>query len=433
MTSSLGINDSQPRNLEAPRSTDLLPDQIRVTANDFMVLLTEYYKFMNINSWATTPVTNTTYSVDMTTGLATSSTSTVATSTVLSGKSGSGPSNVIYSILAELDIDQVDADYLSHIQRAIASYVPIPVYMSTSSSTSINTAPFYKYLTSDQISSLRALLYQRIVKYFYNTRGSQNSLTSFFKIFYNDTASMFDVNDYGADTMTTYIQPWLTSSGMSLASTNVVTKLSISSQTYYKTPIQAWAPFSYVISTAQAQADFDLAYRALVHPVGFKYYINGSNTTGGAFDINDSRMVNARRDYQATLWFLDPTAISEYASYIISNADAAYVPENQNTATYTYADWSNIGTIDTFKISISSSFIQNTNTISISTLSSLNITPSMFVTSTNSSTYFTITGTSSTTSAISIYSVSTSTGIITLNGSLSSATIAANTILTFAP
>jgi hypothetical protein len=244
---------------------------------------------------------------------------------------------------------------------------------------------------------------------------------------------MFDVNDYGADTMTTYIQPWLTSSGMSLASTNVVTKLSISSQTYYKTPIQAWAPFSYVISTAQAQADFDLAYRALVHPVGFKYYINGSNTTGGAFDINDGRMVNARRDYQATLWFLDPTAISEYASYIISNADAAYVPENQNTATYTYADWSNIGTIDTFKISISSSFIQNTNTISISTLSSLNITPSMFVTSTNSSTYFTITGTSSTTSAISIYSVSTSTGIITLNGSLSSATIAANTILTFAP
>ena len=78
MTSTLGINDYQPRNLEAPRSTDLLPDQIRVTTTNFMMLLTEYYKFMNVNEWATVVLTSSTTTI-LSNGLLSTSVSTIST------------------------------------------------------------------------------------------------------------------------------------------------------------------------------------------------------------------------------------------------------------------------------------------------------------------------------------------------------------------
>lgn len=429
MTSTLGINDYQPRNLEAPRSTDLLPDQIRVTTTNFMMLLTEYYKFMNVNEWATVVLTSSTTTI-LSNGLLSTSVSTISTSTVLSGKSGSGPSNIIYSILSQLDVDQVDQDYLSHIQNAVAPYVPIPSYMSTTSAaTTGNSAPFYNHLSNEERAFLRAQLYRKIIKFFYNTRGSRNSAVSFFQLFYNDTASTYDANDY-LGTVQNYIQNWLTTSGMPIS----VTTVSAGSTVYGQTPIQAWTPFSYVITTGVIGGDntFKVPYRALVHPVGFKYFIQPTGSNNGIIEISPSRMVNARYDYQNALWFLDPTEITEYANYTVGDASGNYNEANQNTSTYTYADWSNVGAVNKFTATLSSSFVSGTNTLSISTTSSLNIVPGMFV-SAPGAIFFTGVNTTSTTSAITISSSSTSTGIITLNGSLSSSTLAPNTIITFSP
>jgi hypothetical protein len=424
MTSTLGINDSQPRNLEAPRSPDLLPEQIRVTAANFITLLTEYYKFMNINAWTTSTVSLSTYTISSTTG------------TVLSGKSGSGPTNIIYSILSQLDVDQVDEDYLSHIQRAVAPYVPIPSYMSTGSTTTVNPAPFYKYLSTTEIAYLRAQLYRKIIKHFYNTRGSRNSAVSFFQIFYNDTASIYDAGDY-LGTVQNYIQGWLTSSGMTLAATNVSAGTSVNGQT----PIQAWTPFTYVITTSVpgGSSTFDTPYRALVHPVGFKYVVQPSLSTNGIIEISESRMTDARLDYQAALWFLDPTQITEYNNYLISDADAAYNEANQNTATtttsgytysgYTYADWSNVGTINKFTALTSTTSAVGTYTLSITTNSSYNIVPGMIVTGTSS---FGTDINSSATVAYGTASVNTVSGTITLTTTLS-LTVLSGFAITFSP
>lgn len=431
MTSTLGINNYQPRNLEASRSTELLPDQIRVTATNFMTLLTEYYKFMNLNEWATTPVTASTTTIDSN-GLLTTTVVTTPTSTLLSGKSGSGPSNILYSILSQVDVDLVDQDYLSHIQNGVAPYIPVPSYMSTGSALTTGgaAAPFYYHLSDEERAFLRAQLYRKIIKYFYNTRGSRNSAVTFFQLFYNDTASIYDATDYST-TVESYIRDWLTTSGMAIS----VTSVSGGSTALNQTPIQAWTPFSYVITTGVTGGDgtFGVPYRALVHPVGFKYHVQAAfSANSGIGDVAPSRMVNARYDYQNTLWFLDPTQLYEYANYAIGDAYGNYIEANQNTSAYTYADWSNIGAIAKFTATLSSSFVSNTNTISISTTSSLNIVPGMFVTAPNSK-FFTDINTTSTASMIVIESTSTSTGIITLRGSLSTSTLTANTIITFSP
>ena len=412
MTSTLGINDYQPRNLEAPRSTELFPEQIRVTATNFITLLTEYYKFMNINQWTTSTVTLNAYTLASTTG------------TILSGKSGSGPTNIIYSILSQLDVDQVDQDYLGHIQTAVAPYVPIPSYMSTTSTATVNPAPFYTQLSDEERAFLRAQLYRKIIKYFYNTRGSRNSAISFFRIFYNDTASIYDAGDY-LGTVQNYIQGWLTSSGMTLASTVVSAGASV----YGQTPVQAWTPFSYVITTGVpgGSSTFDVTYRALVHPVGFKYVVQSTLSTNGIIEISQSRMTDARSDYQTALWFLDPTQLTEYGNYIISDAGAIYNEANQNTGVattsgYTYADWSNIGTIAKFSMPILNPITSSTFTLSVGTYSINNIVPGMLITSTAS-------GLSALTTVSSIITAS---GLVTISTSVSS-TIATNTIINFSP
>ena len=431
MTSILGINDYQPRNLEAARSTDLLPDQIRVTATNFMTLLTEYYKFMNLNEWATTPLTTSTTTIDSN-GLLSTVVVTTPTSTALSGRSGSGPSNILYSILSQVDVDLVDQDYLSHIQNAVAPYVPVPSYMSSGSAltTGGSAAPFYYNLSDEERAFLRAQLYRKIIKYFYNTRGSRNSAATFFQLFYNDTASIYDATDYPAN-VEGYIRDWLTGSGMLIS----VTSVSGGSAVLNQTPIQAWTPFSYVITTGVVGGEdiFDIPYRALVHPVGFKYYVQPTALgNSGIGDVAPSRMVNARYDYQNALWFLDSTQIAEYGNYTIGDAYGSYVEANRNSLNYTYADWSNIGATVKFTSTLSSSFVSGTNTLSIGTASSSNIVPGMFV-SAPSSSFFMSFSTTSTASTIRVNSSSTSTGIITLNGSLSTSTLTANTIITFSP
>ena len=328
MTSTIGINEQQPRNLEIPRSAELLPEQIRVTATNFLQLIEEYYRFMNLNEFAT---------------VATS----VPNSSKLSGKSGSGPTNVIHSILTQLDPDIVDEDYLTHIVSAIAPYVPLPSYMSTTSTVTVNPPALYKYHSTEELAFLRAQLYRKIVKYFYSTRGSRNSVETFFRIFYNAGASIIDNNDYPS-TIQYYVKDWLTTSGMPISMTTV----SGGSLVYGQTPMEAWTPFTYVISTnvIGGTSTFDVPYQTMVHPIGFKYHFQPSGG-GGENNLADSRMVHAREDYQKALWCLDSTTLAEYVDYRVGDASNPYVVDNRNVLGYTYADWSNIGSKTRFNLS----------------------------------------------------------------------------------
>ena len=75
------------------------------------------------------------------------------------------PSNVVRRILAEHDIDKTTDDYLGKIQKEIATGIPEATNLDKNS------------------------LYKKIVEY-YNTRGSESSIESFFKIFFDEVAQV---------------------------------------------------------------------------------------------------------------------------------------------------------------------------------------------------------------------------------------------------
>jgi hypothetical protein len=75
------------------------------------------------------------------------------------------PSNVVRRVLAEHDIDKTTDDYLGKIQKEIATGIP------------------------DAKNLDKNTLYKKIVEY-YNTRGSESSVESFFKIFFDEVAQV---------------------------------------------------------------------------------------------------------------------------------------------------------------------------------------------------------------------------------------------------
>ena len=328
MLSTLGTSGLSTRNFEAPRSPELIPEQVRVSADAFISLLKEYYTFLN--------------SADL-------------------------PSSLLYSSLSEVDIDETSERYLSHIGAQIAAYVPV-------GTPGIN----------------RVSLYKKIVKYYYNTRGSRESASVFFRIFLD---AIIELIDGSSGALNPQIQGWLSAYGGNAGGDKNV---------------QAWAPYSYGIVTDQT--GWDASYKALVHPIGFRYFqllriivaskndwldleskladkwnytnlsimpgmkgwtIPGTLAEGmlyvtagshsptsqpdvsvnGAIiriivllilEIEGSRMVDARADYQGFLKFWDPTPLSEYGSLTIERAGnpfTAYDPTFPEGYTY----FSNIG------------------------------------------------------------------------------------------
>lgn len=118
---SLSIAKVTPRNIESVRTKDLIPSSIQSSAKNLVTLLEYYYDYLN------------------TAGL---------------------PTNEIASISSLKDIDAVSMKYIDQIEELIGKNVP-----------------------SSQVLN-RIELYKIIVKY-YNTRGSEDSIHTFFKIFFN--------------------------------------------------------------------------------------------------------------------------------------------------------------------------------------------------------------------------------------------------------
>jgi hypothetical protein len=128
----LSIANSRARNIESVRTQSLFPDNIQSSAAKIIEFIQEYYNYIN------------------TRGL---------------------PSSEIGSIITDKDIDVASNDYLDNIRDLIANNIP--------NSTSLDKVTLYKI----------------IVKY-YNTRGSEDSIIAFFKIFLNETVSIFYPKEY---------------------------------------------------------------------------------------------------------------------------------------------------------------------------------------------------------------------------------------------
>lgn len=115
------IADARPRNIESVRTQDLIPPAIQNNAKNFIALLEKYYDYMNSE------------------GL---------------------PSSEIQSLSSNKDIDKISDKYLIQIEQLIGKAIP-----------------------KSQVLS-RLELYKIIIQY-YNTRGSEDSIHLFFRIFLN--------------------------------------------------------------------------------------------------------------------------------------------------------------------------------------------------------------------------------------------------------
>tara|TARA_E500000318_G_scaffold65005_1_gene60029 strand:- start:1925 stop:6433 length:4509 start_codon:yes stop_codon:yes gene_type:complete len=82
-----------------------------------------------------------------------------------------GPTDVVNSILAEHDPDLISDEFITRFQQEIAKTVPDPAKFTKKS------------------------LYKKILKY-YQTRGSQESIETFFKIFFDTDITVFLPKDY---------------------------------------------------------------------------------------------------------------------------------------------------------------------------------------------------------------------------------------------
>ena len=128
----LSVANARPRNIESAKVTDLFPESIQENAGVLISFIEKYYEYMN------------------TAGL---------------------PSGEISNITSDKDIDLVSDKYLTQIQSLIARNVP-------------------ESRVLDKVS-----LYKIILQY-YRTRGSEDSIYAFFKLFFNELITIFYPRDY---------------------------------------------------------------------------------------------------------------------------------------------------------------------------------------------------------------------------------------------
>ena len=184
----LAIVDTKPRDVESIRTMDFIPEELRQNADTLESLLSKYYEFLN------------------TEGL---------------------PSYELNSVRHLNDVDKVSRRYFSQIHSLIGNSVPLSRVI-------------------DQVE-----LYKIIIKY-YNSRGSEDSIHSFFRIFFGAVISVFYPKDFLFE---------LSSGEKSLLSN----KNKICDGKY-------WQNYSYVISSDLSFDEWKDQYVKLVHPIGLKLF-----------------------------------------------------------------------------------------------------------------------------------------------------------------
>ena len=199
INSEIPVAQARAATTEPNSVSGLVPVHLREGAQNFIDLLEDYYTYLNTD------------------GL---------------------PSQEINNILVEQDIDRTSIQYLDSIQKEIAMNVP------------------------DAVAFDRVSLYKKIVKY-YLTKGSRDSILTFFKIFYDEAVVVSYPRELlFAPSQGNYdpnIDRYLDGKGFPSGTDKV-------QDSYF------WQNFSYVIESALPVENWKSNFLNLVHPAGFKFF-----------------------------------------------------------------------------------------------------------------------------------------------------------------
>jgi hypothetical protein len=154
-----------------------------------------------------------------------------------------GPSNVLNTIDEAMDIDENSSDYLTMMQKELAPIIPQNSYVDK-----------------------RDLL-KKIID-FYLIRGTEDSIKTFFRIFYSEDVQVsypWDVTLKPSD------GTWITDSPADPLAKYIDNKGMLSNLTKLQDS-DYYQRFSYVVKSARNTADWNLAFERLVHPAGMKFF-----------------------------------------------------------------------------------------------------------------------------------------------------------------
>jgi hypothetical protein len=185
----------------------LVPEYIRESAENFTAILEEYYKYLNERTNVFKGITT-----------------------------------VINSIPDQHDLTRVDTEYLAALRKELGPYIPQSPILDDRD------------------------LFEKIVKYFYNTRGSVESVGTFFKIFYGVDGEIDETPDTAAIILeSTRITSASPDHYRSVSDGSIRGTRDLNSR-------RTWRPYEYAIKTELQLSEWELPYRALIHPVGFRFY-----------------------------------------------------------------------------------------------------------------------------------------------------------------
>lgn len=226
---------------EAVRAPSLVPGLLQDKAATLIQLLKDYYSYMNEQG---------------------------------------APTNEISGIDESRNIDVADYAYLDKIQKEIAITVP-------------------KYAVVDRVT-----LYKNLMRY-YSIRGSQESISLFFKIMFNDEVEVYyPQTDVLIPSSGSWVPPTSGIPGRYNDNKGFLSNTIKLQDSYY------WQQFSYVIRTANNLSTWGDAFNRLVHPGGFIFfgeiliYIKAVNIFGPTFSIlekDDARIPSSMRHFQPGL------------------------------------------------------------------------------------------------------------------------------------
>lgn len=181
------VNTRQTRSSENITAPELFPEYIRSSSLEIISFIRDYYNYLN---------------------------------------SAGQPSYEIANIVSDHDIDSASDFYLNAIQSTIAKSIP--------ESRTLDKVRLYK-----------------IIALYYNSRGSEESIYTFFKLFFNEIVTLFYPKDYLFDT-----------SG----------ERSVLSDRYRLQDGIYWQDYSYVIKSNNPTDAWRNEFLKFVHPAGLKLF-----------------------------------------------------------------------------------------------------------------------------------------------------------------
>lgn len=183
-----------------------------------------------------------------------------------------GPSYEISKIIHNHDIDLTTDDrYLDAIEKLIGSYIP--------KSRAVDRKRLYKLIAS-----------------YYTNRGSEESISSFFRLFFNEIISIFYPKEF-------------------LFTTSDDTRSAPSSR-YRLNDNNRWQDFSYVIYTSLDKSEWGQEFTKYIHPAGLKFFATLAFELFANNDWKDISCLNID-------WEEDPSLFQNNA-YIAPNGFSYY-------------------------------------------------------------------------------------------------------------